>query len=449
MVLAYFDMPPHTISLGYLSFFNLFHAMKAFLQFCLFIALGCGFVSLKAQNPSQVIIANGGQFSSTNYVTIACWNLSTGNYVVFDSFPASSVQHVNIYSRDAYVCADSFVVRYNLDNLTREAIAVVPGARESKVWRNKVVVSKGFGAIGEHVVVLNASDLSLSSDVTGITGNCEGISIIGNTAYVANPNSFAAITGSMAIVDLNSESLSNIVALDTLGKQIQDLYKYQNKIYSVNIIKFNNPTYGVITEFTPSNSTFVHHKIDLPLSNSAGIINGKLYLNIDGAIGSIDMSTVTVSDTALIPGFWAGMATDTVNDRLYLTETDYFSYGKLYSYDLQGNRLDSLNVGISPEALAVDYNISVSSTNPKSDIAKIVAFPQPFNSKLNLDLEAFSNKATEISMTDILGRVVFQERVKGGRFIEINTENIGQGTYILKVVAGSNAASMKVVKIEK
>ncbi len=221
--------------------------MKAFVQFCLILALGCTFASLRAQAPSQVIVANGGVFGSNNYVTVASWDLTTGNYVVFDSFPASSVQDVNIHSRDAYVCADSFVVRYNLDNLTREAMGVVYGARQSAVFEDKVIVTKGFGSTGENAVVLNASDLSQSYEVMGITGNTEGVVVVGDTAYLTNPSSFIATEGAMAVVDMSNASLNRVIDLDTMGRQIQDLYKYQNKLYSITITKFNNPTYSVIS----------------------------------------------------------------------------------------------------------------------------------------------------------------------------------------------------------
>jgi hypothetical protein len=317
------------------------------------------------------------------------------------------------------------------------------------VYKDKVIVSKGFGLTGESAVVLNASDLSPSFEASGITGNCEGIAIIGDTAYIANPSSFVAASGSMVVLDLNGQNLQRIMNMDTLGRQIQDLHIYQNKIYSVNIIKFNNPTYGVISEYNPQTTTFVHHKIDLPLVQSAGIIDNKLYLDINGALGAIDLGTVSVSDTALVPGFWAGMTVDTVNDRLYLTTTDYFSFGKLYSYDLQGNRLDSVDVGISPEALAVDYNTVVSAEDPKTTLTNISAFPQPFNQHLSIDLQAFGSKAVSIKLLDIFGRNVLEQQFNGARIAELNTAHIPAGTYFLSAVSGNEIATFKVLKIER
>ena len=108
--------------------------MKAFFQFCcLSLILAASTIGLHAQSHPQLIIANGGVFGPANKVTVAAWDLLTKQYTVFDTFPASSVQHVLVDGRRAYVCADSFVVSYDLDQHLRLTSVIVHGVRQSAI----------------------------------------------------------------------------------------------------------------------------------------------------------------------------------------------------------------------------------------------------------------------------------------------------------------------------
>lgn len=420
--------------------------MKAIVKVSLLLHLLIASTALLyAQSPSQVIIANGGVGGDSNLVRMAAWNLGTGSYTVFDSITAGSVQSVFIWGRDAYVCADSLLIRYNLDTYQREASAMIKGVRRVAVWEDKVLVSKGNGSISDHFEVRYATNLFHCFSVPAITGNCNGVVVVGDTGYVANPISFVNPTGNMAVVDMRGTALNRIMDMDTMGKFIDQLYAYQGKIVSTSIVKFNNPQWGFISQYDIANGTFTHHKVNMPLSQSAGIDNGKLYANFGGNIGGFDLTSELLTDPVVVPGTWAGMVVDSVNDRLYLTRSDLQTYGWLVEFDYNGTRLDSVETGVAPVAIAVDYNVTVGN-QPSAETVLIQAFPQPFSDRLTVDLRNLKHPGRQLQIFDLTGNQVYSTSLNGNDFLSLDLPELAAGVYLLQVKTRSESAILKIVK---
>ncbi|MFN8398072.1 MAG: hypothetical protein U0176_25875, partial [Bacteroidia bacterium] len=322
-----------------------------------------------AQLPTQLIIASGGPSGGGGKVKVGTWNLSTGSYTIFDSIAAGSAHSVHIHGRDAYVCADSFLVRYNLDTYTREATAKIKGIRQVAVWEDKVLVTKGLGAVSDHFEVRYADNLYWCFAVPSIVGNCEGVVVVGDTGYVANPVSFANPTGNMAVIDMPGRLIDHSMSMDTMGKFIDNLHEYGGKVVSVNRVKINNPVWGFISIYDPNTGTRTDHKVNEAVGKSAGIDGDLLIGHFGGNINAFNLTTGQVLGGSIIPGTWAGTAIDSVNDHIYVTRTDYQTYGWLYRYDYTGSLLDSLEVGPSPEALAVDYDVLAAQPEPQEALA--------------------------------------------------------------------------------
>lgn len=423
--------------------------MKAALKLSLLLSLliGSAHVVL-AQAPSQVIVANGGIGGDSNLVQMAAWNLGTGNYSVFDSIEAGSVQSVFIWGRDAYVCADSVLIRYNLDTYQREASAVIKGVRRVAVWEDKVLVSKGVGAIGDHFEVRYAANLGPCFGVPTIGGNCNGVVVVGDTGYVANPVSFVNTTGNLAVVDMRGAALHRVMDMDTMGKFIDRLYVHEGKVVSTNIVKFNNPLWGWISQYDIANGTFTHHKVNMPLSQGAGIDNGKLYANFGGNVGGFDLASGQLTDPVVVPGTWTAMVLDSVNNRFYLSRSDLETYGWLIQFDYNGTRLDSVETGVSPVALAVDYNMTVGN-QPRNNANFIKAYPQPFADELIVDLRHAKSPAQQVTIHDLAGKLVYTTKVAGNEFLKIELPHLAAGAYILTLRTRAEALTLKVIKTPK
>lgn len=420
--------------------------MKATLKFtCFFALLLMGRFVAVAQIPTQLIVANGGIYGPGNYVKIGAWNFGTGNYAIFDSIPATSVQSVHIHGRDAYVCADSFLVRYNLDTYQREATAKIFGVRKVAVWEDKVLVTKGVGAIGSTFEVRYAENLYPCFSVPEITGNCAGVAVVGDTGYVANPVSFVYPYGNLAVIDMPGRSWNRTMDMDTMGKFIDNLYVHNGNLVSINIVKFNNPQWGFISQYDVSNGSFVHHRVGMGISQGAGIDGNLLFANFGGNVGSFDLGTGLIADANVVPGTWAGMTLDSVNHRLFLTETDYQTHGWLYVFDYNGTALDTLPVGISPVAMAVDYGVTVGMPGEQPTKGTIKAFPQPFGDRLQVDLRTLGAAATELTLLDLTGRKLLHQTLHGNGLLSLEVPNLGAGAYLLQVRTRTGVETIKVI----
>ncbi len=401
-----------------------------------------------AQLPTQVIVANSGPGDSLNWVRIGSWNLTSGIYTEFDSLPARNAQSIFIHGRNAYVCADSLLARYNLDTYQREAIATIDGVRHVAAWQDKVLVSKGLGAVTDHFEVRYGSNLAQVFTVPAIAGNCQGVIVVGDTGYVANPITFLNPTGNIAVVDLPNQVLHHTLDLDTMGKFIDHLFEFQGKVVSTSIVRFNNPQWGFVSLYDIANGTFVHHKVNMPLSQGAGIDNGLLYANFGGNVGGFDLNTGQLTNPVVVQGNWAAMTLDSVNNRLFLTRTDFETYGWLHSFDYNGNKLDSVQVDIAPVALAVDYNLTIGNQPIAHSADVLKAFPQPFGEVLNLDLRNLDGPAESIELYDLLGQVMLQKQIHGENILALELPELHLGTYLLRVRTKKSLATIKVIKAQ-
>lgn len=387
---------------------------------------------LYGQTSTQVIIANGGQFGPGNFATVASWNPTTNNYFIFDSIPAGSVQDVIIDGRVAYVAADSIIRSYNLDDYTMIASAFEPGVRKLAVWNTSLVVTRGFPTIDFYVQLRDKNTLGASvNDRISVSTYGEGIAIVGDTAYVALPGLFGDAIGHIGVLDLASGSLVSEVNLDTLGKGIFRIYYNpdDNSVYSINTLGFGASS-GAFSRHDISTGTTTTTSVPFTVGGGGGIWNNQLYGIFGGNFTAVDLPAMTLAQNSIVAGSWAGSATDTSRSQFYLTRTDYFSFGSLHSYDNSGNLLDTLAIGISPEALAVDYNLPTSSTSPFNDEIYITAFPNPFMDELRIDISRLKQTPSSIELIDLQGRVL---RVAPKGSDRLQVADLPQGHYFARV----------------
>jgi hypothetical protein len=434
---------------GIVVFQYLYRIMKAVLR-CLFLFLFAGFRLLPAQVNPQVIIANGGVFGPTNMVKVGAYNINAHTYMDFDSFPASSVQDVLIDEQFAYVLADSMLVQYDIPSHQRVHQEVIYGLRKAAIFNNGflkgLLVTKGFGSNGDYVEMRNLMDLSPWYTVPNISGECEGIIAVGDSAYVAVPSFFGAPFGKLAVLDLNTRTVQREIDLDTNGRIIGKIYAEGGKFYTINQIAYTG-NYGVITEYNPANGWVTNYRVDLPTSQGAGVYQNKLYANFGGGIGGFDLSTGLLADTNIVPGYWAGMVMSEINGDFYVTESDYATYGKLRSFDHFGNLLDTVAIGISPEALAIHYDIITQNADVRDNENLLKAYPQPFGNELNVDLGKFHAFAGKLTLSDLLGRIVMTQEIQGNGIQTLETAQLAPGTYVLKAQSRTTTATLKVMKV--
>lgn len=396
--------------------------------YTLLTAALCGLsLTATAQSGRQAIIANGYVFTPGNIATVASYDLNTGAYQVFDSIPARFVQDVLIQGNSAYVAADSMIVRYNIDSYTEEASVVAPGVRKLAYWDGKIVATMGFGANFDFVRIFDGSSLAQLSAISGLSGECEGISIWGDTAIVAVPIGFGAPNAKIAVVDLSVNALRTEVDLDSNGRGIERLYAANGKVWAFSPIGYFNP-YCYLTEFDPTSLAFTQHRVDYAGFGSVGVYNGAYYVRRSTGLFSFDLTNTVVLDSLAFSAHgYAGGVVNTQNGDFLLTESDYFSYGNAYRYGQSGALLDSLAVGVSPEALAIDYRLPLGSS--EAVVAQQLGlWPSPASDIVEFRL-ATPLRNAQLTIVDALGRTVLTRAYTQVQGASLPVEALPAGLY--------------------
>ncbi|HHG84787.1 MAG TPA: hypothetical protein ENJ82_08550, partial [Bacteroidetes bacterium] len=347
----------------------------------------------QAQGPAHhVVIANGGKFGPANHVTIGTWDLGS-QYTIFDSIAASSVQDLILAGDIGLLAADSFLVKYHLNPYYRLDSIKISGIRKLALTdgngsTSKILVTRGFGASSDYVQAYDLGSMTQTWTSSSVNGESEGLAILGDSVYVAVPGSFSDTTGKLAVINVADGTLGRYIELGTNGRGIGRVYAYNGSIWTINALAFGSTT-GIISQYEIATQTLTHHSISHTLGGGAGFHNGLLYAYFDGNLGTFDPVTGMVSNASLVAGSWAASEVDTANKDIFLTETDFFSYGTLKHYDSTGQFIDSLNIGISPEAIALDNHLPVGLMESVVHSPAIVLWPNPTQDILHIDARAF------------------------------------------------------------
>lgn len=90
----------------------------------------------------------------------------------------------------------------------------------------------------------------------------------------------------------------------------------------------------------------------------------------------------------------------------------------------------------------------LSSNEIKVELNGLVAFPNPFNTVLNLTIDSKSNELAQIALVDLNGKVVLIDSInliEGENQHILNTENLSEGIYFVTVTTGNTVKTIKVV----
>jgi hypothetical protein len=149
---------------------------------------------------------------------------------------------------------------------------------------------------------------------------------------------------------------------DAVG--IFDLYSDGNNIYSVNRSPYGS-TSGSVSTYSIWTSSFSTTVINNVVGKGVAKSNNILYLLLDNAIGSYDLSMNEVIETSIVPDpgssnfiYIADAAFDYLNQLFYVTITDYFSMGEGKIFDMTGIETGTFEAEVSAEAIALDFRIN-------------------------------------------------------------------------------------------
>jgi len=441
-------------------------SMKQKLQLLTITAIIVGFANFSiAQNyVHQVIVLNEGQYdygtgTQITPVSIGSYDVLTDIYTEFDVISGVNFGSDVLVDGDfIYVAADSLLLKYDKNSLTLTKSTTIEGIRKIAVWKDQILVT-----IGETVPhnayfrVFDKNTLGFIYELNTVNGpafSSEGVVVLNDTAYIAVSNSFewGNYKGAIGLVDLNSQAYMAEVDIMPDGMNPDNLMISGTTLYTLNNKDWSSSS---ITEFNTLDRTFTTTNLSAPSGCGASVFadNRIIYHRYDNDMNWVDtnntLNLFNITDQSvdtIYPNLFNvyGMVDDPINSQLYLTTTDFVSFGMAYRMDYSGTLIDSFAVGVSPGNLALDVR-QVSSVNDMSSAGEFAVHPNPSSSILYIDTREVSG-AYELLITDIAGRSVYSEVVNQPANSAIDIESWSNGVYMLFIDSNHGRTSHKIIK---
>ena len=409
----------------------------------------------------QVVTGNSGRFETMppflDYVSLQTFDPVSLASDLFGTILTQSVQDILIVGKYAYVTAQDSIAKYNLNTLEKVAAVADSGVNKLGFYNGFLVISKQYPVTQYFATIRDTGNLSLVSNISGISGDCMGIISVADSVYLAVNGGWMGTEGKIAVVDPNTWTLVREIQLGTEAVGIVNLYLYNGKILSVNKTPYGAPEQGSITEYDPFTATFKNYLFGVTMGYGVELSDSNLFVMMNEGIGIIHLPTMEIADTSRIPdpgsaGFiYITSATfDTINDRFYVNIGDYLNPGYCLVANLAGDSITSYATGISTEAIVIDYRETmVGIPAPETDPGSVVfsLYPNPASEWIHVSVES-DQSINEITIFDLYGKVV-EIKVLTGTNAEvqrINVSNLPAGLYFLAVSTSTGSATHKFVK---
>ena len=406
--------------------------------------LGAAQLGFAQYTLNQVIVLNEGTFGGP--VTVGSYNPATQVYQNFDTLQAKFASDVIIDSGFIYVAADTLLVKYDLNTKQKLAVQTVKGIRELAIWKNQILVTRAqTNPLPSYFQVYNKSNLNFIYESTAVSERASEVKVWNDTAYVA-VNGWGSV-GKLAVVDLNAQSLNREIDLGPNGLNPEAVFKsnVNGKIYTVNNLNWTNSS---VTKYDIASTGFVNTLMNRPsgCSGSSYYLNN-VYFQTSGQnkIGVFSTTALSVWDSLLINKSLYGIGIDSANSHIYISETDYTTFGKVFIYDFFGALVDSFAVNVSPGTFAFDVR-NTTGISENNVATNLFTYPNPVSDELHIGFIDAQNEKAILTLTDVMGQEVYKKQINTNVPNTFSLNTLPQGIYFLKVETSTKKATKKIVK---
>jgi len=421
--------------------------MKKKITFLLIsVLLITGNLSFAQYTVKQVIVLNQGPYGGP--VTVGSYDPATKVYQNFDSLPQLRfASDVKIDNGFIYVAADSMLIKYDLNTKQKLFTQTIQGIREIAVWKNQLLVTRGqTNSLPSYFQVYGKDSLNFIYELTTVSNATEGIKVLNDTAYLAI-NAFWGTVGKLAVIDLNAgvENREIDLGANGLNPYNVEVERTNGTIYTVNNLNYTNSS---VTKYDAVSTTFTNILLNRSNGCSGSTYYGNnIYFQTSGEAKIMEFSTtsLTVWDSLLINKSFLGIAVDSVNSRIYIGNTDYTSYGKVYIYTLYGAIIDSFAVNVSPGNFAFDVRTAAGIQENNSS-AKLFVYPNPAEDQLYIAFTDAVNQTISLIITDITGREIHRQQIVANVPTTVSIADLSQGVYLIKVETAKGIMIEKIIK---
>ena len=412
----------------------------------LVIGLGLTTFAQAQSYVNQAIILNEGYYDYTNSViiepvTIGSYNPATQVYSLVDTlenmrFGSDIVISGNYY----YVAADTKIFKMDLNTHQEVASVSCPGVRNLGIYQNKLVATRGEyeTTFNSYLHIYDALNLTLIQAIDTVAGPkwaAQNIVMDGAVAYIAVNNGYVwgSEKGIVGKLDLATLTYGNEIDLGPEGKNPDNLMKSGDFLYTVNNKDWSGASVSKISLLNPSAETVNLASAGTGCGTSA-LVEEHIVYQVSGETTLNEFNYAAMNNVGPVAGInlsFYELANDEVNNLLYASSTDFFSYGRVYIYNSNNEELSNFNVGISPGTIVFDVRSSVGIDELENTFE---VYPNPAATELNIA----SNLEGKVIVRNALGQEVIVSNVK-----HLNLSALSAGTYTVTF----NGAVKKFVKL--
>jgi hypothetical protein len=286
--------------------------------------------------------------------------------------------------------------------------------------------------------VYDATNLSLivaMDTVQGPKWAAQNIVMDGAVAYIAVNNGYVwgSEKGIVGKLDLATLTYGNEIDLGPEGKNPDNLMKSGDFLYTVNNKDWSGASVSKISLLNPSAETVNLASAGTGCGTSA-LIEEHIVYQVSGETTLNEFNYAAMNNVGPVAGInlsFYELANDDVNNLLYASSTDFFSYGRVYIYDSNNDEVTNFMVGTSPGTIVFDIRTSAGIDELESAFD---VYPNPASTELNIA----SNLEGKVIVRNALGQEVIVSNVK-----QLNLSALSAGTYTVTF----NGAVQKFVKL--
>lgn len=385
----------------------------------------------------QVLVLNEGYFDySTSTivtpVTVGSYDPSTHVYQTISTingarFASDLIIHDGFY----YVAADAKIIKFDLNTHQAVAEANCIGVRNIAIYNNMLIATRGEYLINldSHLQLFNTADLSLMMSYDTSNGPqypTQNIVVHNGIAYIAvnNAYDFGNEVGKVGQLNLYTLQYGNEIDLGADGKNPDNMMLFGDEIITVNNLDWTGAS---ISRISTIDNTWENHPISFATSGcgTSALNEEKIMFQIsmDTVLKTLDLNTMVEADAAGAPQIpYYELAKETISGNIYASETDYFSFGKVYILDDQYQITETFETGVSPGTIAFDTRSALSIQ--ENDQRQLV-YPNPANefitiAKPNTESYTLFNLLGEIVSTGKCGRINISQFPVGHYILQVN-----------------------------
>ncbi len=395
----------------------------------------------------QVMVLNEGYFDVTTQtqvvpVSLGSFDPATGLYHTVATIDnARFGNHVVVEGDRVYVAADHRLLAYDANSFALLNEADVPGIRRFAVWNGHLVITLGeVGGLDHYCEVRDKNTLALvhAIDNSVLPYSCEGVTVVGDKAYIAVNNGFdwGNAVGKVGVLDMAAQTWETTIDLGPDGMNPEVVFADEDAIYAFNNKDFTGSSISKV-QLNDNALSYTHNVATSSGCGSSAKVENRIYFMeyAQNVLNRFDLTSSTVLDTLMDSPATYGLIDDPINHVMYGTTTDFFSTGELHVMDYAGQVISTVAVGVSPGRLALDVR-STTGINTQEKSGHLMAFPSPATDLLTLTCTDLI-PGSQVQLLDGAGRLVRSVNCTAAGQVHLDIRSLESGMYAARTATGS------------